>query len=325
MPDQERPRAHLTILEEPESPMVPVREPDPAVLVIFGITGDLAGRKLLPALYHLRREGVLPADLPVLGVGRKEITAADLKTRLAGQAETRFREEGELERSVWDGLVSGLDYLRGTYEDPALYDAIAARIAAVEREGKTGGNRLFYLAVPPDLFPVIIGRLGERGLIYGDRPPRPRPWSRVIIEKPIGRDLASARELNDLLAETLREDQTFRIDHYLGKETVQNILVFRFANSIFEPVWNRTYVDHVQITAAETIDVGARAGFYDRTGVVRDIVQNHLLQVLALSAMEPPISFRADDVRDEKVQVFRSLRAIDAEAETVLARYRGYA
>jgi len=298
---------------------LPTRPPDPCTVVLFGATGDLAHRKIVPALYNLARLGELPSPLAVVAtstsVGPSEGYRADLRQALGSFSPTQAVDE-----SIWNRLALSIETVAGDYATPRGWAALGEKLRAVERERGTGGNRLFYLALPPSVFPVILTGLRESGLLH---PAGDGPWSRVVIEKPFGRDLASARELNRLVAGVLDEGQTFRIDHYLGKETVQNILVFRFGNSIFEPLWNRKYVDQVQITMAETIGVEHRGKFYDANGVVRDVVQNHLLQVMSLVAMELPATFGADDVRDEKHKLLRSVRPLAPE-DVVYGQYRGY-
>jgi glucose-6-phosphate 1-dehydrogenase len=310
----------------PGSPFVEESKPDPCAIIIFGVTGDLSKRKLVPALYNLMADGTLPERLAIVGVTRTGDSPEQMRERFhTSTAELGRRKSVDPE--VWRKFATALDFVNGQTDDPATYAELKERLASIDRDKGTQGNRIFYLATPPELFAVILKNLAHAGLIYRARAESPRPFSRVVIEKPFGRDLSSARALNQLVGECLDESQTFRIDHYLGKETVQNILVLRYANSIFEPLWNRKYVDHVEITQAETLGVEKRGRFYDETGVVRDIVQNHLLQVLALCAMEPPVSFAADDVRDEKVQVLRSLRPIkgsEVKRSVVRSQYDGY-
>jgi glucose-6-phosphate 1-dehydrogenase len=320
------PAAGIAIEEIPGRPVWQETKPEPCVLVIFGITGDLAKRKLLPALFHLFADGSLPESFAVVGVSRSEISADELREQLRravmGLGGRRFPDA-----AAWGKFSAGIEFTRGAVEDASSYARLKEQLDAIDKARGTRQNRIFYLATPPEAFPPVIDNLQRKGLIYRARATPDQPFSRVIIEKPFGRDLASARALNELVAESLDESQTFRIDHYLGKETVQNILVFRYANSAFEPIWNRKYVDYVEITAAETLGVEQRGAFYENTGVLRDIVQNHLLQVLALSAMEAPVSFAADDVRSEKVQVLRSLRPIVGAAvsrDVALGQYEGY-
>jgi glucose-6-phosphate 1-dehydrogenase len=243
------------------------------------------------------------------------------------ESTAQFSRRQPIDSTTWNAFAAAIDFTSGTFEETKSYDRLKKMLEDADRDRGTRGNRIFYLATPPQFFQVIIENLHAHGLLHRESTSPHEPFCRVIIEKPFGRDLLSAQALNELLAAYLDESQIFRIDHYLGKETVQNILVFRFGNSIFEPLWNRKYIDHVQIDAAESIGVEKRGRFYDSTGVLRDVAQNHLLQVLALSTMEPPTSFDADDVRDEKMQVFRALRPIhgaEVRTDVVRAQYRGY-
>jgi glucose-6-phosphate 1-dehydrogenase len=309
----------VRVATPPAAPLLPPRPPDDCTVVIFGVTGDLTHRKLVPALYTLAAQDELPSRFAMIGtstsVGSADALRADLR-----ESTSKFSRTRPLDEAAWKRFAEGVETVQGDFNEPGAYAALRTKLAEVEARRGTRGNRLYYMATPPSVFPVILRHLKDAGLLH---PPGTSPWSRVVMEKPFGRDLTSARELNRLVAEVLDESQIFRIDHYLGKETVQNILVFRFGNSIFEPVWNRKYVDHVQITMAEEIGVERRGKFYDQTGVLRDVVQSHLLQVLALCAMEPPTSFRADDVRDEKTQLFRSLRPSRPD-DAVWGQYEGY-
>ena len=280
------------------------RIPAPCTMVIFGASGDLTKRKLVPALYSLMRDRQLPTAFSVVGVARRDIGDAGFRAQMK-ESVNQYARRRPIEESLWSGFEQGLFYHQGTFEDPATYESLKVRLDQLDAERGTGGNRVYYLSVPPDDYPVIIKALGKAGLINRERT---GPSTRVIIEKPFGRDLVSAQQLNQDVHEALREDQTFRIDHYLGKETTQNILVFRFANGMWEPLWNGKYVDHVQITVAESIGVEGRGGYFESAGIVRDMVQNHLFQLLCMMAMECPVAFEAEAVRDEKLKVLRSIR-----------------
>jgi glucose-6-phosphate 1-dehydrogenase len=317
----------LTSSEEREVIVSKAREPDPCVFVIFGATGDLSRRKLFPSLYHLMLDGKLGENVAVFGASVEEHSEDAFRAKLR-EATERFSIEKPLDGAIWDQLASRTYYVSGDFENPRTFQQVRERLAELDRRHGTRGNRLFFFAIPPSIIGLVLKQLKDAELLYPKDSPRDGSWSRVIIEKPFGRDLESARTLNRLAAQHLREHDIFRVDHYLGKETVQNIIVFRFGNSIFEPIWNRKYIEHVQITAAEDIGIEGRGPFYDETGVIRDIVQNHLLQILALCAMEPPVSLKADDIRDEKTKVFRSLRPIIGEAgvkeNVILGQYNGY-
>jgi glucose-6-phosphate 1-dehydrogenase len=294
----------------------------PGSVVVFGASGDLTRRKLMPALYHLAAGGFLSERFAVVGCARRPWSREEFSAHMESGVR-EFSRTG-IDAGQWAWCAERCDYVSGDFKDPGTYRRLALCLGDLDARLGTAGNRLFYLAVPPAEFEPILRGLRDAGLIV---PPDAPTFSRVIVEKPFGRSLDTARELNALVGEVLAESQTFRIDHYLGKETVQNIMVFRFANSIFEPLWNRKYVDHVQITAAETVGVGTRGRFYESTGVLRDIVQNHLLEVLTLCAMEPPNSGNADDVRGEKLKVLRALRQPWADTlptDLVLGQYDGY-
>ena len=273
------------------------RRPAPCLLVIFGASGDLTERKLMPALYALAFRRLLPERFAVVGVARTEGTDASFREEMRKAVERFARDEFRPE--VWEELAAGMRYAQLDATDDAAAERLAATLAEVDTERQTAGNLLYYFAVPPSAFAPLV-RLVEHGETTTG-------WKRLIVEKPFGHDLGSARELTALITERFEENEIFRIDHYLGKETVQNMLALRFANGVFEPIWNRQFIDHVQITVAESIGIEGRAGFYESAGAIRDIFQNHLLQLLALTAMEPPSDFTADSVRNEKVKVLRSL------------------
>src|SRR5437667_1468304 len=276
--------------------------PQPCTIVIFGATGDLTHRKLVPALYNLAADGDLPPAVEIVGFARRPKTDDEFRRDL--EEATRNFSRQTVRDEIWKNFAQSITYHQSEFEDESGYNALAKRLDEIDKNHGTRGNRLFYFAASPDQFEPILKHLKAAGLNQTCE----GSWARVIVEKPFGTDLASARELNRIIRNSFSEEQTYRIDHFLGKETAQNILVLRFANAIFAPLWNTHYIDHVQITAAETLGVETRAGFYERAGALRDMVQNHLLQLLCLVAMEPPIDLSADSIRDEKVKVVRSLR-----------------
>jgi glucose-6-phosphate 1-dehydrogenase len=291
------------------------RTPEPCIVVIFGASGDLTKRKLLPALYHLEQAGLLPEDFAVVGVARRDLSATFAPDMQDGIIKGGGVDSNEAKLKPF---MDRVQYFATNFDDDAGFEKLKAYLAGLDEKFGTKGNRLFYLAVAPEFFADIIQRLGKQGMA---KPAAGEShWVRVIIEKPFGTDLESARKLNDDVNAVLSEDQIFRIDHYLGKETVQNILVFRFGNGIFEPVWNRNFIDHVEITAAESIGIEGRGPFYEKAGLVRDVLQNHVMEVLSFVAMEPPDSFQAAAVRTEKLKVWRSIEGIPIE-NTVRGQY----
>ena len=293
-------------LSEPATPKRQTPPPaPPCAMVIFGASGDLTKRKLIPSLYYLEQAGLLPPGFAVIGTASTELTAEAFRSKLQNEL-PGFLEE-PMDAAIWSRLEQRIYYTAGGFEDPASYERIKALLEEVGERHQTQGNAIFYLATPPDFFGAIVGRLGAAGMV----PMNDTFFRRVVIEKPFGHDLESAKTLDRELRAALDERQIFRIDHYLGKETVQNILVFRFANGIFEPIWNRRYVDHVQITVAESVGVELRGGYYEGAGALRDMVANHIFQLMALIAMEPPISFAGEAVRDEKAKLLNAVQPFD--------------
>ncbi len=304
--EEERHRATLVRVGELAPGGEPCVElcPPPCAIVLFGASGDLAARKLMPSFYNLRKSGLLPENFFVIGASRQKLDDESYRNAM----EAAIRSNAQYDEKAWSDFRKRLFY-RTLVPDARPYEDIKEALADREKEFKTGGNRIFYLATPPAAYPGIIEALGAAGLSE-----EKQGWSRIVIEKPYGRDSASAHQLNEVVLRNFREDQVYRIDHYLGKDTVQNIVMFRFANAIFEPIWNRRYIDHVQITVAETMGIEKRAAYYEQAGVLRDMFQNHMLQVLALVAMEPPSVYEANLVRDERVKILRALRPLPLES-----------
>ncbi|MQA07627.1 MAG: glucose-6-phosphate dehydrogenase [Pseudonocardiaceae bacterium] len=296
-------------LRDPRDKRLP-RVAGPCSLVIFGVTGDLSRKKLMPAIYDLANRGLLPPGFGLTGFARREWEHQDfgqvVYDAVKQHARTPFRQE------VWDRLAEGIRFVQGSFDDDDAFDRLADTVSELDTERGTGGNHAFYLSVPPGAFPLVCKQLARSKLADDG----PEQWRRVVIEKPFGHDLASAQELNAVVNDVFHEDQVFRIDHYLGKETVQNILALRFANQLFEPLWNSNYVDHVQITMAEDIGLGGRAGYYEGIGAARDVIQNHLLQLMALTAIEEPVSFNPRDLRTEKLKVLSATRPAEPFAKT---------
>jgi glucose-6-phosphate 1-dehydrogenase len=293
------------ILEEAPDIHAQFQVSSPALMVIFGASGDLANRKLLPALYKLSQQRLLPPNFVILGYARSPLSDDEL--RLRARSSLIANPEVEFQSSEWDAFAPRLFYISGEYDDAESFMRLRDRVIQLEEQWNIGGNRLFYLSTPPSVYEPIITCLGNADLV---KPAGGHNWTRVVIEKPFGSDLQSAHKLNDHVLSVFDEDQVYRIDHYLGKETVQNVLVFRFANGIFEPIWNRNYVDNVQITVAESIGVEGRGGYYEKSGALRDMMQNHLMQLVSLTAMEPPIAFDAKAVRDQKVNLLQAIRPL---------------
>lgn len=314
------------------------RTPDPCAMTLFGVTGDLAHRKLLPALYNLSVERRLPGNFTLVGFARRPLSDDDFRAQAKESIEKYSRNKPSQRPAVWESFAKGLFYVQSNFDDPEGYKTLAARLSEIDNERGTQGNRLYYLSTPPEFYAHIVANLGAAGLANAkpaNLPADPAPstngngsmttsqlntgvltplpstdtaWKHIIVEKPFGHDLASAQQLNRQISEVFNEEQIYRIDHYLGKETVQNILVFRFANGIWEPIWSRRYIDHVQITVAESLGVEDRASYYDTAGALRDMLQNHMMQLLTLVAMEPPAAFEAQSVRDEKSKVLRAIK-----------------
>lgn len=297
-----------TVVENPmRSGMRLERTAEPCTVIIFGASGDLAKRKLIPALYRLVQERLLPAEFAIVGLGRTAMSDDEFRDKMKASV-LEFSEAKHVDDEIWQSFAQGMRFLPSNIDRPECYGVLSEMLDKVDTERGTQGNRLFYLSVAPEFYAEAVKQLGEAGLTKQDK-----GWVRVIIEKPFGTSLESARELNKQILQHLEESQIYRIDHYLGKETVQNLLVFRFANGIYEPLWNRQYIDHVQITNAETVGVEGRGGYYEKSGVVRDMIQNHVFQVLSNVAMEPPASLASEDVRDEKIKVMHSARAFTPE------------
>lgn len=315
------PRRTANPLLDPRDLRLP-RVADPCVLVMFGITGDLARHKLLPAIYDLANRGLLSPSFSLVGVGRRRWSDEDLRDYVS--QEVRAGARTPWRQAIWDQLAAGMRFVEfDSFTDDGAYTRLTEVVQDLDASRGTSGNRAFYLSIPPGWFPAVTERIAASGMMDE----APGSWRRVVIEKPFGHDRASAMELDGLLARIVRPDDVFRVDHYLGKETVQNILALRFANTMFEPLWNQRYVDHVQITMAEDIGIGTRAGYYDTIGSARDVIQNHLLQLLALTAMEEPISMDAAEVRAEKEKVLAAVRlerhgVLDLDATTARGRYR---
>jgi glucose-6-phosphate 1-dehydrogenase len=280
--------------------------PDPTIMVIFGAAGDLTWRKLVPALYSLHLNNWLPDRFQVIGLDIKPMSDQQFRDHLR-QGADKFSRQGKVGPSEWKEFASKLAFLTADFSDPASYSALAERLAAQEEEWDLKANHIFYQATPPEMVKTIVGQLGQAGLS------KDREHTRIVLEKPFGHDLASACALNKMIQKVFDESQIYRIDHYLGKETVQNILAFRFANALFEPIWDRRYIDHVQITVGEEVGVEHRGEYYEHAGALRDMVQNHLMQILCLIAMEPPLSFDANEIRNKKLDVLRAIRPIQED------------
>jgi len=308
---------HSDVVPAPTKPRT-ARVADPCVMVIFGFSGDLTRRKLIPALYNLASQHLLSPDFSIIGLGRSAMSDEDARKK----ATEDFRKfaDVKIDDKIWGDFVERIHYISGDFDDPATYTRLKDLLTKVDRDHGNHGNYFFYLATAPNFFGDIVERVAQMGLMSEEN----GHWRRVIVEKPFGHDLDSAKALNQRLLKVAAEHQIYRIDHYLGKETVQNILAFRFANGIFEPIWNRRYIDHVQISVAETVGVESRGGYYDGAGALRDMVPNHIMQLITLSAMEPPISFEADAVRDEQAKILHAVQPFSSEdvlSKTVRGQY----
>ena len=285
--------------------MKPYRKADPSTIVIFGAAGDLTGRKLVPALYNLYFDGWLPEEFAIVGVDISKISDDNFRALMRKKTNT-FSRRGKVDEKIWGNFAKKIHYIAADFNDASAFKKLCRLLGALDKKLETVTNKVFYLAIPPSMIETVAEQLGEVNLADDLN-------NRMVVEKPFGRDLDSAQHLNSVLQGIFRETQLYRIDHYLGKETVQNIFAFRFANSMFEPIWNRRYIDHVQITVAEDIGVEHRGGYYEQAGALRDMVQNHLFQLMSLIAMELPISFEADEIRNRKVDVLRAIRDIPPE------------
>src|SRR5271166_2808606 len=297
------------------------RRAPPCTIVIFGANGDLTKRKLMPSLYRLAYERRIPPNFAVLGSSRTKMDDETFRAKMCEDVK-KFLEDSPFDQQLWDNFARGLYYLAGDLSDQGFYQQMSAKLDHIAHDHQTGGNVLFYLSIQPSYYQTVVERLGSANLQQADK-----AWRRVIIEKPFGHDRASARELDTAIHNVFPEKQVYRIDHYLGKETVQNILAFRFGNGIFEPLWNRRYISAVQITGAESIGVEGRGGYYQEAGALRDMIQNHLLQVMATVSMEPPAAFEPNSMRDERAKLLRSVKIMkpdEVSFHAVAGQYRGF-